>query len=271
MINKFKKKLGYIKRGLHGMAQNNLERAPKIPADVKTFAVGESVNKEPIKCFQIGDGPTKVLYVSGIHGNEVGTIKLAHHLMKWMHGNCDKLKDFSLFVIPCLNPDGFKMACKDPDYMGGGKIGRFNANEVDLNRNLDTPSFKSKSAWHFGRNYSESVEVFCGSHGNSEPEIKALTAFIDEHGIKMIFMFHNAGREVMGNENALSQKLTKIYCEKTGFAYVSNEDWAQLKQTGTMKEWCDMHDISYIEVEGSTRWGSDWKRQKSAIEATLKF
>lgn len=84
-------------------------------------------------------------------------------------------------------------------------------------------------------------------------------------------MFHNAGKDVMGNRNELSQKLTKLYCQKTGFRYVSEQNWAALKQTGTAKEWCDINKIAYVEIEGSTRWASDWSKQKKAIESTLFF
>ena len=81
-------------------------------------------------------------------------------------------------------------------------------------------------------------------------------------------MFHNAGRDVMGNKSELSQRLVQIYSQNTGFRIVNDQEWAEMKQTGTALEWCELHDIAYLEVEGSTRWGSDWKIQKKALEAT---
>ncbi len=269
MLKIIRKKLGYIKRGICGYLQDKFEKTPLIPSSLHPFSIGESISKQKIECYQIGNGSIKILYTFCIHGNETGTVKLAHHFLNWAHNHTDKLNDYSLYILPCLNPDGFHQARKNPDYFNGGKIGRFNANNVDLNRNFDTPSFKQKSIWSFGKNYTENVEVFCGNHGNSEPEIKALVELIKNKKIQILFMFHNAGNDVMGNKNKLSQKLSKIYSKKTGFRHMSDEDWAVLKQTGTAKEWCDLHDIAYIEVEGSTRWGSDWKKQKRAIEATI--
>lgn len=269
MIPAIKKQLGYLKRGIYGYIQDKLEKTPPIPSSLQPFSIGESVKKQKIQCYKIGNGPVEILYAFGIHGNEVGTVKLAHHFLNWAQSNQFKLNKYSLYVIPCLNPDGYGLAQEKPDYLKGGRIGRFNANNVDLNRNFDTPSFKQKSIWSFGQNYTENIEVFCGNHGNSEPEIIALTKLIKNKKIPILFMFHNADKDVMGNKNKLSVKLTAIYSQKTGFRHVKEEEWKVLKQTGTAKEWCDLHNIAYIEVEGSTRWGSDWKKQNKAIEATI--
>ncbi|MDO9399182.1 MAG: M14 family zinc carboxypeptidase [bacterium] len=270
-MKKILKQFGYIKRGILGFFQNNFDKLQNLSKKFGSFEIGKSIKEKPIQCFKIGNGPCKLLCVSGIHGNEIGTVKLAHCFLNWAHNNIDQFKNYTLFVVPCLNPDGYYLACKNPDYFNGGKIGRFNVNNVDLNRNFDTPSFTQKSIWSFGKNYKENVEVFCGNYGNSEPEIKALTELIKDKKIQIVFMFHNAGNDVMGNKNKLSQRLTKIYSEKTGFKYVSDEDWKELKQTGTAKEWCDLHDIAYVEVEGTTRWGSDWKKQKKAIKSIMSM
>jgi hypothetical protein len=88
--------------------------------------------------------------------------------------------------------------------------------------------------------------------------------------VKVAYFFHNAGRDVMGNKNELSQNLVKLYSEKTGFRFIPDEEWQKMDQTGTAKEWCEINNIAYIEVESSTRWGSDWKVQKDAIIATLQ-
>ena len=286
MFKIIRKKLGFFKRGILGFFQNKMEKFvphsnahPNTlqfphtnihtlphPPELNLFEIGRSVKNKPIRCFQIGSGKTKLLYAFGIHGNEVGTVKLAGHFLKWINEHLNELNKITLFIVPCLNPDGFSLALQNPDYFSGGKIGRLNANNVDLNRNFATKTFQKESVWYF----SEKIKVYCGEHGNSEPETKALTGFIEKNDIKILFMFHNAGKEVMGNKNTLSQKLTKLFCEKSGFHYVSDEDWAKLNQTGTAKEWCDEKNIAYIEVEGSARWGSDWKNQKEAIISVMR-
>jgi hypothetical protein len=260
-----KKKAGFIVRGAIGFLTNFLEKTIDINDNVKKIEIGKTVKGNSINVYLIGDGEDKVLFVSAIHGNEVGTVKLAYRLIDYLEKRSDLKNRFSFFIIPCLNVDGYNNALRYPDYFNGGNIGRLNTNNVDLNRNFDTPSFQKESVWSYGKNYQEKKKVFCGKWGNSEPEIQALTKFIKNNNIKIVYFFHNAGKDVMGNNNEVSQKLTKIYCQKTGFRYISDDEWKKLKQTGTAKEWCEMNNIAYIEVECSNRWGSDWRRQKEAI------
>tara|TARA_B100000315_G_C14462199_1_gene534237 strand:+ start:138 stop:944 length:807 start_codon:yes stop_codon:yes gene_type:complete len=264
-----RQKLGILKRAIQGFLLNTFERAPQIPAHLKGIIIGKSVKGRPIHAYVIGEGPQKVLFAGGMHGNEVGSVKLTHYLIEWLYQNKDKFKKFTFFVVPCLNPDGYSLAKKSPNYWGGGRIGRFNANSVDLNRNFDVPSFHSKSDWTHGKDYQERTAVFCGDKGGSEPETKALVDLTKKEKISIWFMFHTAGADVMGNDNELAQKLARIYSKKTKFNFYPLEKWPSLRQTGTAKEWTELNKVSYIEVEGSSRWGSDWKKQKPAIEAAL--
>lgn len=268
MVKKLKRKLGYIKRGILGFFQNNFIKPPQIPESIKPFSIGTSVQGNNIQCFKIGNGKIKRLYAFGIHGNEVGTVKLAHCFLEWLSKKFDN-ENYTIFVIPCINPDGYSLACRQPEYFRGGKTGRFNANDVDLNRNFDTPSFQQSSKWSFGKNYSEKTNIYCGKYGGSEPEIKTLTNFIKNEKIQVLFMYHNAGNDVMPNSSELAKKLAKSYSDKTGFRLIHADHWKELEQTGTAAEWCDINNVAYIEIEGSTRWGSDWKRQKEAIISTI--
>lgn len=258
-------KLGHVKRGIPGFFQNNFIQPPQISTSLPCINIGKSISGKTIKCFKVGNGKNKKLYTFGIHGNEVGTVKLGHYFTSWLSENVKKLDQYTIFVVPCLNPDGYDMACNRPEYLQGGRTGRFNANNVDLNRNFDTPSFRKKSKWAFGKNYSEKSDVHCGEFGGSEPEIKALTEFIKSEKIKVLLMFHNAGKDIMPNSSKLAKKMAKIYADKTGFRIVKSDHWKELQQTGTAAEWCDIHGISYVEIEGSTRWGSDWRIQKEAM------
>ncbi len=270
-MHRIKKEIGCILRGLRGIYENNFENFPKISPGVNWSILGYSVDGGEIGSCKIGNGSQKIIFISAIHGNEVGTVKLAHQLINWLGTENRGFKEkFTIFVIPCLNPDGYKCAKNNPDYFNGGKVGRFNANNVDLNRNFPTSNFQSESIWSFGKNYTEKERVFCGKFGGSESEIKTLIDFIITNHIKIAFFFHNAGRDVMGNKLPLSQTLIRIYGEETGFRVVENKEWQKMGQTGTAKEWCEINGIAYIEVEGSTRWGSDWNIQKPAITKILE-
>ncbi|MEI6477669.1 MAG: M14 family zinc carboxypeptidase [bacterium] len=263
-----RKILGRIRRGITGVRDTLFERVPLLPAS--TGLLGMSLENREIPYFRIGNGPRKILLVAAIHGNEVGTTKLARHLITWLGDHRDEYKKCTFFVVPCLNPDGQAVALRHPDFHNFGRRGRLNAHGVDLNRNFPTRSFQKTSAWTHGKDYQEKTAVYCGERGRSEPEIKALTLFITQQHIDYYFGFHSAGRDVMGNDNSKAQKLADIFSKASGYTLGTLEEWNQLGQTGTAKEWCDEQGIAYVEIEAAVRWGSDWKNQREGIEACLK-
>ena len=267
LIAKMKKKLGMIKRGLLGIIENNLEKNMEISSDITSEAIGYSVNKKEIKCYKIGRGKFKILFVGGTHGNEVGTVKLCSKLVNWLSSNISKYERFTFFIIPCLNLDGYLESCKNPDYWHGGSVGRFNANKVDLNRNFDTPNFQPQAYWAHGKKYQEKSEVFSGEKPFSEPETKALADLIQIEKTQLVFAFHNAGKDVIADKD--SQKLAHIFSDASGYKFESDAEWNKVLRSGTFKEWCEIKKIAFIETEGSSRWGSDWRKHQTGISAIL--
>lgn len=268
-MKKLLKSIWKIKRALIWFYQDRFDKISKINENIEKIIIWKSINNLDIECFKIWNWEKHILYTSWIHWNEIWTVKLSHNLINWFYENKNNLLNYTIFIIPCLNPDWYKLALENPDYFNGWKIWRFNNNNVDLNRNFKTTSFTKKSIRSFGKNYQENIEVYCWEYWNSEPEIKFFTDFIINNNIKVLFMFHNAWKDVMWNDNELSEKIAKIYSKKTKFKYLNNTYWEKLKQTWTAKEWCDENNISYIEVEGSNRYWSDWQIQKDAIKETL--
>ncbi len=268
-MKKIFKFLWKLRRSLKSIFQDKSDKIPNISVNIERNIIGKSINWSDIMCYKIWEWNIKILYVSWIHWNEVWTIKLAYNLINWLYENIIKLDNYCIYIMPCLNVDWYDLAIKNPDYFNWWKIWRFNSNNVDLNRNFDTKSFKEKSIRSFWKEYSESVEVFCWKSWNSEAETKILTNFIIKNNISVLFMFHNAWNDVMWNNTELSKKLSKTYSDNTWFKLLTEEYWNTLKQTWTAKEWCDENDITYLEIEWSSRYWSDWKVQKNAIEETL--
>ncbi|MFA5871665.1 MAG: M14 family zinc carboxypeptidase [Parcubacteria group bacterium] len=266
-----KNRLGILRRGVSGIIQNNFEKNSDVSREIQNYPIGKSAGGLEINLLEIGNGPRKILLVAGTHGNEVGTVKLARNVASWLNIDKENFPDLSFYIIPCLNPDGYASAKKNPNYFGGGKIGRFNKNRVDLNRNFPVLSFKSESFWYRGKNYAESEKVYCGPNGASESEAQALIKIIQEKEIKIVFSFHSVGSDVISNSDSFAKKIANIYARNSGFRLLGPECNYDRDFSGWMGEWCDQCDISYIEIEGSTRWGSDWKKQSKAIEASLNY
>lgn len=88
--------------------------------------LGYSVENRPIYGFKFGSGTKRVLLWSQMHGNESTTTKALFDSFNLFQTNNTIpntiLENCTLLVIPILNPDG------------ADRYTRFNANEVDLNR-----------------------------------------------------------------------------------------------------------------------------------------
>lgn len=266
LFYKIKYFFGTIYRGLIGMYHNAFDKALEIKKDIEWFSIGGSVEGRQIRCYKIGDGRNKVLIVAGIHGNEVGTVKLAQHILNWFWKNKEQFQLLTLYVIPVLNPDGYEIAVNNHDYIHRGRAGRFNVNGVDLNRNFPTQKFEKKSVWPRGKDYQEKEEVYCGEFGGSESETKSLLNLIQEQNIKNLIMLHNLGSDAIVNEgDAVATNWAEIYKKYTKFKI---RHFAEL--SGSANEWARENNINYMAIEGSSRWGSDWGKQSKAIIQVLK-
>lgn len=93
----------------------------------KVDVIGKSVENRSIYTVQFGQGKTKILMWSQMHGNESTTTKavldLLHYLSESKEEQIAKwAEQFTLTIVPILNPDG------------AFYYTRVNANQVDLNR-----------------------------------------------------------------------------------------------------------------------------------------
>lgn len=270
---KIKYFFGTIYRGMIGRCHNAFDKAPEIDSGIENFVIGKSEEGREIKGYKIGSAEKKILFVAGIHGNEVGTVKLARKIINYFYEfgrdalQCVSTRNIILYVIPCLNPDGYNLALKNPDYRHRGRIGRFNVNGVDLNRNFPTKNFKKYSEWGFGRDYNdEKIKIFCGEFGGSEKETQALINFIKSENIQNLIIFHNAGKDVVYNSgDEIAKDWAETYHKFAKFKIRTN-----LNYSGGAAEWARENNIHYLTVEGGSRWGSDWKRQKRAIEKIMR-
>lgn len=108
------------------ITNSNIEKClKKIPSTICSV-IGYSVENRPIYCLRIGSGPKRVLMWSQMHGNESTTTKALFDCVNLFLTNNEFpntiVESCTLLVIPILNPDGAE------------RYTRFNANEVDLNR-----------------------------------------------------------------------------------------------------------------------------------------
>ncbi|QYJ67903.1 M14 family metallopeptidase [Flavobacterium litorale] len=99
--------------------------------------LGNSVLGKPIHTIIVGNGKTKILIWSQMHGNESTCTKALFDMLNWLKTDTTATNtiknNFTFYIIPILNPDGATLYTRE------------NANKVDLNRdatNLSQPESK---------------------------------------------------------------------------------------------------------------------------------
>jgi hypothetical protein len=118
------KELSLFGRYIH--TQNIAPLFEKLKDKMLIKDIGKSVNGLPIHAITFGSGNKKILMWSQMHGNESTTTKAVFDMLNvFLKENNEikhVLKHCKICIIPMLNPDGAKLYT------------RFNANEIDLNR-----------------------------------------------------------------------------------------------------------------------------------------
>lgn len=119
----------------------------QFPTLAKLHNIGTSVENRTLWAIQITDklnetepGEPMFKYVGNMHGNEAVGRQILIYLVQYLlegYGHDDRITKIidstNIFIMPTMNPDGFENAHEqDCD----GVVGRFNANDEDLNRDF---------------------------------------------------------------------------------------------------------------------------------------
>lgn len=231
---------------------------------------GFSAQGRAIEVFSFGDGPQDVLFVGGIHGGyEWNTVLLAYEIIDTYNGNRDQIPpSVTLHVIPVANPDGlFRVTGSAgrffPEQVAAETdVGRFNGNNVDLNRNFGC-NWSASATW--GR-----TAVSPGSAPFSEPETQALRNFITTLAPQFVVFWHSAANLVSPGtcegQDAGAGELAQIY----GIA--ANYPWGPFDAydvTGGASDWVVSLGIPAFAVELITHNSTEYGRNLAGVQALL--
>ncbi|MFD0962493.1 M14 family metallopeptidase [Pseudofulvibacter geojedonensis] len=152
----------------------------KYKSSFKITHIGTSVKKRKIYSFNIGVGNKRILVWSQMHGNESTTTKALFDFFNYLmlsNENVDKLlRSYTFCFIPILNPDGAEYYT------------RFNANQVDLNRDaqkLSQPESKvlrkvyDSFKPHFCFNLHGQRTIFSAGYSNNSSVLSFLSPASD--------------------------------------------------------------------------------------------
>ncbi len=250
----------------------------EIPVEVPIsdrVVIGTSVEGREIDVYTYGSGPTKILFVGGIHGGyEWNSVLLAYQFIDYIKENPSNIPEgVSLSIIPSANPDGVyavigkegRFALSDiPKATGAEGAGRFNAHAVDLNRNFDC-KWKPESKWR-GKTVSAGTEAF------SEPEAQALRDFVLAEKPALAVFWHSQSNAVYASECTagilpLTRTFMNLYAKNAGYPAVDTFDAYEI--TGDAEGWLASIGVPAITVELKTHETIEWEKNLFGINAIL--
>jgi len=265
------------------------KKPESIPVDVVTEVqdlepkyqiIGKSVQGRTIEGYTFGTASassTRLLFVGGMHGGyEWNSVLLAYELIDYLEANPSELPaNLIVSIIPSLNPDGvFSVTGKEGRFISANaskdqKIlaaGRFNANNVDLNRNFDC-NWQATSTWR-------SKVVSAGSAVFSEPEAKALKKFVDSNNPTAVIFWHSQSNAVYAskcNGDILPETLDimNAYAKTSGYSAVKSFDAYPI--TGDAEGWLASIGIPAITVELKTHEDVEWERNLAGIKSLFEY
>jgi len=237
--------------------------------------IGSSVEERPLLAYQFKNGPNQVVIIGGLHGGyEWNSIQLAYAAIDYFTENPDAVPDsVTLHIIPSANPDGLALVAKNAgttsaeDFVGLPLAetlpGRFNANQVDLNRNWDCKWYASA--------YWQDQWVSGGDEPFSEPETQALRDFLLEKSPAVVVFLHSAANGVFasgcGETFAPSLKAANVYGLAAGYPVQAR--FSAYTVTGDAGDWLAQQKIPAFAVELTDHDSLDLTKNLAGMRALL--
>ena len=238
--------------------------------------IGKSVEGREITAYHYGKGDTELLFIGGIHGGySWNTALVAFELMDYLEENPTSIpENIQVTVIPVLNPDGLQKVVnttgrftKDDIFLSLEETvpGRFNANNVDLNRNFDC-DWQPTGTW-------QNRTVSGGSKAFSEPESLAIKNYVETNSPDAVVVWYSAAGGVFSSscrDGVLpeTRTITDVYAKASG--YSAHEDFDFYEITGDAVDWLAKNNIPAISVLLSTHEDVEWTKNLAGIKALLE-
>lgn len=254
-------------------------QATATSSQVLSTVIGKSVQKRDIVAYHYGTGEKELLFIGGIHGGyEWNTVLVAYDLIDYLSASSTVIpKNIKVTVIPVLNPDGLNKVVGTTGRFTKADVstskdisiaGRFNANNVDLNRNFDC-DWQSKGVW-------QETTVSGGDKAFSEPESQAIKSYIEKNKPAAAVVWYSAIGGVFSSEcnksNVISTEtnaINKIYATASG--YKSYDTFNFYETSGDMVNWFAKIGIPAISVLLTTHEDVEWNKNQASVDALLKY
>jgi hypothetical protein len=243
-------------------------------ADKKESVIGASAGGHNLTAYHFGSGEKELIFVGGIHGGYAwNTVLVAYELIDYLEESPEDIpEDIKVTVIPVLNPDGLDEIVgttgrfSPSDVSGDITEGRFNANNVDLNRNFDC-DWQETGVW-------QDKTVNAGSEVFSEPEARAFRDYVESNNPTAVVFWYSAAGGVFASNchNGIpeeTQAITDVYAENSGYPAYQEFDFYEI--TGDAVNWLAKNNIPGISVLLSDHENTEWSKNKAGIKALFEY
>ncbi len=237
--------------------------------------IGTSAGGRKIMAYHYGTGSKEVLLVGGIHGGySWNTALLAYQMMDYFDANPKAVPDgVKVTIVPVLNSDGLSRVVdsagrfKPTDVSTSQEdriAGRFNANNVDLNRNFDC-NWQATAVWQ-NKTVSGGTSVF------SEPEARAIRDYVQKPEITAVVAWYSSAGGVFssscnGEVAAATKEMTDIYAKASG--YPAHKDFDYYEISGDMTNWFAKNNVPAVGVVLTTADDVEWDKNLAGVKAVL--
>jgi len=209
--------------------------------------IGTSVQGRPLRVLRIGHGARRVLWIGGTHGNErEGSVATAN--LPQAFASAGLADAVTLWILEDENPDG------------SAANTRYNANGVDLNRNLPAADFDASDP----RN---------GGHPLSQPESAALYRLVNSIRPDVILSAHaDSTRPPYVINDGPPVPQAARFSQLSGMP-VTTSDHLNHPTPGSLGSWWgdDRHEpILTIEYGFGSDPTRDWESTRSAILGVIR-
>lgn len=238
--------------------------------------IGTSAGGEAITAYHFGTGEKEILLIGGIHGGySWGTALLAHTFIDYFKDNPGTVpENVTVTIIPAFNADGLMATVKTTGLFNEAAVpkdeaartaGRFNENEVDLNRNFDC-EWKASGQW-------QSRAVSGGTRAFSEPEAAALRDYVTTKKPHVAIGWYSAAGGVYAAScgEAVSKDtrlLMNLFAKASGYQAYETFDYYEV--TGDMMNWLAKEDVPAISVLLTNHNNIEWEKNRAGVEAVIK-
>jgi hypothetical protein len=184
--------------------------------------------------------------------------------------------DIKVTVIPALNPDGLKKVVGKEgrftytdvsDSQAVNVSGRFNANNVDINRNFDC-EWKANGVW-------QETTVSGGTKPFSEPESIAIRDYVQEHKPIAVVSWDSAAGGIFESNCDNSTILPETQTIANNYSKASNypayKDFTFYELSGDMINWLAKNKIPAISVLLSTHNSIELDKNLAGVKALLEY